>query len=127
MTHHERDSFEDFVLAEIESPWHYGRLDRPTCVRILRNPACGDQVRLELLIDVNGRVLDAQHEARGCLVCRAAASHLCCAIEGRTVSELRRESPEVVVPLLQLPLTPLRRQCALLPFATLRLLVDGIQ
>jgi nitrogen fixation NifU-like protein len=77
-------------------------------------------VRLDLAVDDAGRVGEAWHDGRGCLVSRTAASLLCREIEGKTLAELRAMPPEAMLDLLGLPLTPLRRVCALLPWSCLQ-------
>ncbi len=49
--------------------------DDPDAVRKV-NPACGDEVRLRLTKDAEGRILRVEHQTRGCAVCIASASML---------------------------------------------------
>jgi len=110
----------DDSLANSEACYHHGRLPSPTLTGNARNPYCGDLVRLDLAVDETGRVREAWHDGRGCLVSRTAASLLCREIEGKTLTELRAMPAEAMLDLLGLPLTPLRRVCALLPWSCLQ-------
>ena len=107
-------------MLEADFPYHYGRLRSPTLTGHARNPYCGDLLRLDLAVDHDGRVCEAWHDGRGCLVSRTAASLLCREMEGKTLAELRAMPPEAMLELLGLPLTPLRRVCALLPWSCLQ-------
>jgi nitrogen fixation NifU-like protein len=107
-------------LADAASQYHFGLLSAPTLTGHARNPYCGDLVRLDLAVDETGRVREAWHDGRGCLVSRTAASLLCREIEGKTVTELRAMPAEAMLDLLGLALTPLRRVCALLPWSCLQ-------
>jgi nitrogen fixation NifU-like protein len=110
----------DHLLTHADCPHHRGRLTAPSLTGHARNPYCGDLVRLDLAVDEGGRVREAWHDGRGCLVSRTAASLLCREIEGKTVTELRAMPAEAMLELLGLPLTPLRRVCALLPWSCLQ-------
>ena len=76
--------YEDHVLPSAETPAHRGYLPAPDAVGLARNPACGDQVRIEIRLDPDGRIGQVVHESRGCVVSRAAAELLCRHVEGLT-------------------------------------------
>ena len=108
------------LITNANSPHRRGRNPCPTLTGHARNPYCGDLVRLDLSVDETGRVREAWHDGRGCLISRTAASLLCREIEGKTLSELRAMPAEAMLELLEIPLTPLRRVCALLPWTCLQ-------
>ncbi|MBW3540452.1 MAG: iron-sulfur cluster assembly scaffold protein [Planctomycetes bacterium] len=116
----------DFLLDHIESPYHKGRIERSTATRTERNAVCGDVVELQIVVDRLGRVREAWFDGRGCLLSQAAASMLCEHIEGRTVAELEVLQPDELLDLVDIPLTPLRRQCALLAFRAIKSLLAAL-
>ena len=119
------EQFKDHILAHFEQPYHQGERPNLGCVQNARNPACGDEVRLQLSMDADGRIAEAWFTGCGCIVSQAAASILCRHVEGRTTFELGMLTPEEVLALLRVPLTPGRRRCALLPYECLhRILAD---
>ncbi len=67
---------EDTFRDHIESPCHRGVPHHPTLSGTLRNPACGDEVTLYLKLD-GDVIVEAWHQVRGCLLCKASASILC--------------------------------------------------
>jgi nitrogen fixation NifU-like protein len=119
------DGEADHLLFHGQSRLHRGGVDGPTLSGALRNPLCGDHVRLDLLIDERGCIGKARFDGRGCLVSQAGASLLCAEVEGRSIDEARLMPPERILELVDIPLSPARRMCALLAYHCLRMLLDG--
>ena len=68
-----------------------GRLTPPCCSGRETNPMCGDSVTIDLRIE-DGRVTDASHDVKGCILVQAAASLICEEVVGRppaVVGEIR--------------------------------------
>ncbi len=117
------DLYDDYILDHYESPYHRGRLDHPTIAHEDENPLCGDQVRLELLVDENRRVKEARFDGHGCAISQAAASILTKEIEGKTVDELKTFQAPEMLDLLRVRLTASRQKCGLLPFKVLKTMI----
>ena len=117
------DLYDDYILDHYESPYHKGRLDHPTIAHEDENPLCGDQVRLELLVDENRRVKEARFDGHGCAISQAAASILTKEIEGKTVDELKTFQAPKMLELLRVRLTASRQKCGLLPFKVLKTMI----
>lgn len=112
------------LLDHAQSPYHQGRLEQPTCAWTERNPLCGDQIHLQLLI-AGDRITEAWFEGRGCAISQASASILCEFLEGQTLVAAAELQPAELLALLGVPVSPARQRCALLGFsALLRLLRD---
>ncbi|MDB5987309.1 MAG: NifU involved in Fe-S cluster formation [Nevskia sp.] len=110
---------------------------QPNAHALARNPLCGDQVAVALRVE-NDRIVAAAFEARGCVLCEAAASALRKNCVGQTLDALaaaesflvdtangdETEVPaawsqlEVFAPLQSFPG---RLKCVLLPLQALRL------
>lgn len=58
---------DDVIRDHLESPFHCGSLEHASVAWSKRNPACGDEVTLSLLI-INNVILEAWHQVRGCLL-----------------------------------------------------------
>ena len=117
---------ESAILDHAESPYHRGRAPNASCAHTERNAACGDWVRLELVLDAGGGVQQAWFDGGGCLISQAAASILCRAVEGKTIRELRELTAQQMLDLLEVPLTPRRMQCGLLAFKVLKTMVYSL-
>jgi nitrogen fixation NifU-like protein len=106
--------YEDHILTHAESRTHRGRMDHPTRSGALHNSLCGDVVRLALRLDATGRIVEARFDGRGCVVSQAGAAILCTVIEGADVAMARALTPQRMLELVRVPLSPARRSCALL-------------
>ncbi len=71
-------------------------------------------------------VTELWHEARGCLVSQAAASYLCQWGEGQSIEALMETTNEGFLAPLG-PLTPMRRQCALLSLRCLKIALEPLK
>lgn len=114
----------DSVLLEhAHSPYHRGTPANCTATGSLSSLQCGDQVTLYLKVD-EGTLLEVWHAAQGCIVCQAAGSYLCDWAESQSLETLQRTTEaEFLTPFG--PLTPLRRECALLPLRCLQKMLES--
>jgi nitrogen fixation NifU-like protein len=110
----------DLFLQHVESPYHQGRLPQHDHSGAARNRICGDTIELQLRLNEHCRIDEAWLDGAGCITSRAAASILCENIEGQTLTDLRHFTPEQMLALIDLPLTPLRQQCALTSYNALQ-------
>ena len=118
--------YDDHILDHFESPYHKGHLDCPTCSHSDRNPICGDQVTLELLVSDHHVVTEAYFHGKGCAISQAAASILCETIEGKSLAELRDFQAQQMLELLKVRLTASRQKCALLSFKVLKTMLYSL-
>ena len=116
------DLYDDYILDHYESPYHRGHVPNPTIAHEDENPLCGDQVRLELVVD-DGRVKEAWFDGHGCAISQAAASILTQEIEGKTLEELRKFQAPQMLELLHARLTASRQKCGLLSFKILKTMI----
>ena len=114
------DLYDDHILDHFESPYHKGHLPQPTCSHSDRNPICGDQITVELLVDEHDVIKEAYFDGKGCAISQASASILCEAIEGKTLQELRDFQAQNMLDLLKVRLTASRQKCGLLGFKVLK-------
>jgi nitrogen fixation protein NifU and related proteins len=116
------DLYDDHILDHYESPYHRGHLAAPTIAHEDENPLCGDQVRLEILVE-NDRVKEAWFDGHGCAISQAAASILMKEIEGKSLEELREFQAKEMLDLLKVRLTASRQKCGLLSFKILKTMI----
>lgn len=114
------DLYRQHLLDHYANPRNYGRLEAPDIVADADNPSCGDQVRIELALDGEGRVAQVAFEGEGCLVSMASASIFTEHLKGKTLAELEAIGEEDALALLDAPVGTSRRRCALLPLHVLR-------
>ena len=109
----------DELLEHGKSPFHRGTLADASHSHFQRSSSCGDEVQLQLRID-GPIVAAAWFQGRGCFLSQAAASVLCERIDSRPLAEVLRLTEQDVLGWIGVPLSPLRRNCGLLAFRTLR-------
>ncbi len=112
--------YREHILDHYANPRNYGRLEAPDIVADADNPSCGDQVRIELALDAEGRVAQVAFEGEGCMISMASASMFTEYIKGKTLAELEAIGEEEALALLEAPVGASRRRCALLPLYVLQ-------
>jgi nitrogen fixation NifU-like protein len=82
------DTLYNAIIVEHDrTPRNEGPLPDATHAATVDNPMCGDIVTMRAIVHEQ-RVVDAKFEARGCAMCRAAASLLTIRVIGEPVDEV---------------------------------------
>ncbi len=102
-----------------------------------RNPRCGDDVEVGLLIE-NGQVSDSGFRGRGCSICIASTSMLVETAAGSTMDELKQlygqvaswgeastDLPNTLEALDAVRSSPSRKKCAMLGWNALGEILDS--
>jgi nitrogen fixation NifU-like protein len=84
-----QELYQSIILDHNRRPKNYGPLVGATCRAEGRNPLCGDEVAVELVVD-DEAITDVRFTASGCAVSRAAASIMTQAVKGKTRAEAER-------------------------------------
>ena len=106
------EMYQSVIIEHDRSPRNHRTLEAPTHRAEGRNPLCGDEVTLELVVDADGRIADVGFQGRGCAVSRASASMMTTAIQGKTVDEVMQIRNTQIVQDLSLP--PVKIHCSVL-------------
>ena len=114
------------LLEHARFPYHRGWLANASCHHREWNVGCGDEVEIYLSIH-KAIVQAAWFTGKGCLVSQAAASMLCCAIDGQPLAEVRALQLSDMLGLIGVPLSPLRQNCGLLAFRALSKLLANYE
>ena len=110
---------DDIVRDHLEHPFHCGMPHDASCVWSKRNPACGDEVSLSLYIADN-TIVEAWHQVRGCMLCKASASILCEQLQGMPLDQACAISDDHIIRWTGINISPGRRGCCVLSLWTLR-------
>ena len=116
----EEELYQEHVLDHYEDPFHCGELARATHAHEDKNPLCGDVVRIELLLDGEGKIEDLYFTGEGCVISQASASMLLEEMEGKTVDAIKRYSAEDMLKLIGARLTSSRQKCCLLSWKVMQ-------
>jgi nitrogen fixation NifU-like protein len=111
------DLYRDYILEHYRRPHNFGVLDDPSATYEGSNPLCGDRITMMLGIK-DGVVSDVAFTGRGCAISQASASLLTDEIKGKTVEEVEKLTPDDLLDLIGVEISPARLKCALLSLDT---------
>lgn len=78
--------YQQLILEHYRSPRNRAELPEKTVEIHMRNPSCGDEIRLQLRIEED-RIADARFVGQGCSISQAAVSMMTQLIKGRSLDE----------------------------------------
>lgn len=81
----EHDLYQDVVVEHKRAPRHFGRLAAPTHQARGRNPQCGDDLQVELVV-ADDKLADMAFHGQGCAICIASASMMTEALIGHDLA-----------------------------------------
>jgi nitrogen fixation NifU-like protein len=84
------------------------------------NPLCGDELKVQIAVDGEGRVADLRFSGHGCAISQAAASLASDEVKGMKVDELLRLDRDFILELLGIQLSATRMKCGLLSLKVLK-------
>ncbi|OEF99401.1 SUF system NifU family Fe-S cluster assembly protein [Vulcanibacillus modesticaldus] len=74
------------IMDHYQSPRNRGEIEDADATIQLKNPTCGDQIRLQMKID-DGKIIDCKFDGEGCSISMASASMMTEAIKGLDVND----------------------------------------
>lgn len=82
--------YQELILDHYRRPRNRGELPDADREAHMRNPTCGDEIRLQLRLGEDARIEDARFTGEGCSISQAAVSMMTQLVKGRTVDEAGR-------------------------------------
>jgi nitrogen fixation NifU-like protein len=117
----------ELLLDHYKDPRNYGHLEDPDIVHEEGNPACGDQIRIEVKLSRDQKKIeDIRFSGKGCAISQAAASMLTEELKGRPLEDVKHFSKEEMLDLLGIEVSPMRIKCALLALKIVKAGAYGI-
>ena len=114
------DFYREIIIDRYQNPHYQGELDPHDITFEDSNPLCGDELRIDVVLDGDERVMDAKFSGRGCAISLASADLLMESIQGKTLADVKQLGKEDVLELLGIELGPVRLKCALLSLKVLK-------
>lgn len=130
--------YESIVLDHSRKPRNFGKLTCLCHAQKGKNPSCGDNLELFLLIE-NNMVKEVKFEGEGCALCMSSASLMTQAIKKQSIEETKKilnqfilfinennfldEDYEPLHIFKNVHNFPLRVKCVLLPWRTLEKII----
>ena len=78
--------YQQLILEHYRNPRNKSELPDKTVEIHMRNPTCGDEIRLQLRVE-DGHIADARFVGQGCSISQAAVSMMTQLIKGRSLDE----------------------------------------
>jgi nitrogen fixation NifU-like protein len=78
--------YQQLILEHYRNPRNKAELAEKTIEVHLANPVCGDEIRLQLLIE-DDRISDAKFAGQGCSISQAAVSMMTTLLKGRSLAD----------------------------------------
>jgi nitrogen fixation protein NifU and related proteins len=114
------DLYRENILEHYKHPHNFGELEHADLEAHDLNPLCGDELRVQLAVDDEGRIEQVAFSGHGCAISQAAASMTSDEVRGMKVDELLRLDRSFVLELLGINISATRMKCALLSLKVLR-------
>ncbi len=103
------------IMKHYRHPAHKGRLKKPDVTFSGANYSCGDSLTFTVKLDRQKRISEVGWDGTGCAISQASASIFSDLIIGKTLAQIQKMRSDTLVNKLKLPLSPMRRKCAVLP------------
>ncbi len=120
------DLYREIIIDRYKNPLFRGLLDPHDFSFEDENPLCGDQIRIDVVVDENDRVIKSLFSGHGCAISQASADLLMETIQGKTLDEVKQLTKQDILDLLGIELGPVRLKCALLSLKVLKAGVYGL-
>ncbi len=112
--------YREEILEHYKRPHNWGHLEEHDLSFEDNNPLCGDELRVEICTDAEGRVQDLRFSGHGCAISQASASMVSDEIKGMPIDDLLRLDRGFVLDLLGIDISATRMKCALLSLKVLK-------
>ena len=114
------DLYREQILEHYKRPHHWGELPDPDAEAEDNNPLCGDELKVQLKVDGEGRIEAVRFSGHGCAISQASASMASDEVIGMPVQKLLELDREFVLELLGIDISATRMKCALLSLKVLK-------
>ena len=121
------DMYREVILDHYKNPRFRGELDPADISYEDDNPLCGDNIRIDLRVDDNDRIVECAFSGQGCAISQASASMLMEDIQGKTLEEIKKYSRDDILDMLGIELGPGRLKCAMLSLKVLKVGAYGVK
>lgn len=109
------DMYREQILDHYKNPRNHGKLEDPTFSHIGENPMCGDEIRVDVMLEDDGETIEyVAFSGDGCAISQASASLLTQELPGTNLEELAEMDRDDITEMLGIEISPMRIKCAVL-------------
>ncbi|AAV47814.1 Fe-S cluster assembly sulfur transfer protein SufU [Haloarcula sp. NS06] len=109
------DMYRQQILDHYKNPRNYGEIEDPTFTHIGENPMCGDEIRMDVVLDEDEETIEqVAFQGDGCAISQASASMLSQELAGMAVEDLKAMDRDDITEMLGVDISPMRVKCAVL-------------
>ncbi|MGB9930170.1 iron-sulfur cluster assembly scaffold protein [Haloarcula amylolytica] len=109
------DMYRQQILDHYKNPRNYGEIEEPTFTHIGENPMCGDEIRMDVVLDESEETIEqVAFQGDGCAISQASASMLSQELAGMAVEDLEAMDRDDITEMLGVDISPMRVKCAVL-------------
>jgi nitrogen fixation protein NifU and related proteins len=114
------DLYREQILDHYKRPRNFGELPTADLEFEDNNPLCGDELKVQLIVDDEQRVTDLRFSGHGCAISQASASLASEEVKGMLVDDVVRLDRDFILELLGIDVSATRMKCALLSLKVLK-------
>jgi nitrogen fixation NifU-like protein len=114
------DVYREYILEHYKHPHNWGELDGADLEFEDNNPLCGDELKVQLKVDADGKIEDLRFSGHGCAISQASASMTGDEVKGMAIDDLLKLDKSFVLDLLGIDISATRMKCALLSLKVLK-------
>ncbi len=114
------DLYRENILEHYKRPRNWQVLEPADLEAHDKNPSCGDELKVQLRVDDDGKIADIAFSGHGCAISQAAASMASDEVIGMLVDDLLKLDREFILELLGIDISATRIKCALLSLKVLK-------
>ena len=107
--------YSELVIDHFTNPRNVGSLDKNSAdvgTGVVGTPECGDVMKLQILIDGDGKIVDAKFKTFGCAAAIAASSLVTIWLKGKSIDQAAALQNAELAEELSLP--PAKAHCSVL-------------
>ena len=92
--------YREEILEHYKRPHHWGPMDAPDREFSDTTPLCGDELKVMLRVDDDGKIEDVRFDGHGCAISQAAASMVSDEIVGMSLDDVAKMDRDAILDLL---------------------------
>ena len=83
------DIYTDLIMEHSSNSYNKKELNNPSCSMLGHNPNCGDEIKIEIVIE-DRKILDMAFSGHGCAISQSSTSIMIDTIKGKKIDEAKK-------------------------------------